>query len=83
MSLDDLRQYEEVLVRTVELSRQIQQNFGSTFQVLDKINALQGLNSQKIMEMKVLAESIASASNALKDEKTLQALRSLESIVKK
>ncbi|MDP4174295.1 MAG: hypothetical protein Q8933_10030 [Bacteroidota bacterium] len=83
MSLDDLRQYEEVLVRTVELSRQIQQNFGSTFQVLDKINSLQALNSQKINEMKVLAESIASASNALKDEKTLQALRSLESIVKK
>ncbi|MGE5683143.1 MAG: hypothetical protein ACM34K_19955 [Bacillota bacterium] len=83
MSLDELRQYEDVFIRTVELSRQMQQSFSSTFQILEKINNLQSISTQKISEMKVLAESIASASNALKDEKTLQALRSLESIVKK
>ncbi|MGE5402364.1 MAG: hypothetical protein ACM3S2_18360 [Ignavibacteriales bacterium] len=81
MSVDDLRQYEEVLIRTAELSMQMQANFNNTYQILEKINNLQSLNNQKVNEFKMLADSIANASNALKDEKTLQALRSLESIV--
>ncbi|MGE5496508.1 MAG: hypothetical protein ACM3Q2_00435 [Syntrophothermus sp.] len=83
ISVDDLKYYEEVFKRTAELSRQIQQSFQSTFQILDKINSLQNLSSEKMAEMRSLAAAIASASEALKDERTIKALSSLEAIVKK
>ncbi|MGE5621217.1 MAG: hypothetical protein ACM3U0_01455 [archaeon] len=83
MSLSDLRQYEEVYSHMAELSRQMHQNFSNTYQMIEKINSLQSLNFQKLNELRSLAEAIANASGALRDEKTLQALRSLESIVVK
>lgn len=83
ISVEDLKIYEEVFKRTAELSRQMYQSFQNTFQILEKINSLQNLSSEKMAEMRSLAASIASASEALKDERTIKALSSLEAIVKK
>lgn len=81
MPMGDLRQYEEAYQRMAELSQVMHMNLKGTFELMEKINSLQSLNFQKLGELKTLADSIANASNALKDERTLKALLSLESIV--
>ncbi|MGE5429627.1 MAG: hypothetical protein ACM3QX_01030 [Syntrophomonadaceae bacterium] len=83
ISLNDLKQYEEVYARLAELSRQMHLNFSSTYEMIEKINTLQSVNIQKLGELRSLAEAITNASTALKDEKTLKALQSLETIVAK
>ncbi|MCU7494449.1 MAG: hypothetical protein HF314_15790 [Ignavibacteria bacterium] len=81
MPLNDLKQYEEVYVHMAELSRQMHQNISSTHEMMDKMNRLQAGNSQKLGELRNLAEAVANASNALKDEKALKALESIEAIL--
>ncbi|MCU7490178.1 MAG: hypothetical protein ACM3UR_08460 [Bacteroidota bacterium] len=81
MPISDLRQYEEVYARMAELSQVMHQNLKNALDMMEKINTLPAVNLQKLGELKTLAESLANASNALKDEKTLKALQSLEQIV--
>jgi len=50
---------------------------------LEKINGMQNLSSEKVEELKTLAQSISTASQSLSDEKTLTGLKYLESIVVK
>jgi len=83
MPLNDLKQYEEVYQNMAQLSLFMHQNLKNSYEMLEKINNLQSLNFQKLGELKTLADAVANASNALKDERTLKALESLETILTK
>ena len=83
MSNMDLEQYRTILNQTSQLSETILKNFNSVFEVMEKINGLQGLSTDKIEQLKILADSIANAATNLKDERTVTGLKYLESIVKK
>jgi hypothetical protein len=83
ISAMDLEQYRTILNQTSQLSETILKNFNSVFEVMEKINGLQGLSADKIEQLKILADSIANAATNLKDERTVTGLKYLESIVKK
>ena len=52
-------------------------------QMMEKINSMQQISSDKIQQLSVLANSVTQASNSLTDERTLTGLKHLEAIVKK
>ncbi len=81
ITLKDLEQYRILLENTGRLSETILNNFNQINLVLEKINGSQNISTQKIDELKSLAESISKASNSLGDEKTLLGLKHLENIV--
>ncbi len=81
ITLKDLERYRILLENTGRLSETILNNFNQINSVLEKINGSQNISTQKIDELKSLAESIAKASNSLGDEKTLLGLKHLENIV--
>ena len=81
LTLKDLGEYRELLENTSSLSEIILNNFNLINSVLEKINSSQHISTEKVKELKSLAESISSASNSLSDEKTLQGLKHLENIV--
>jgi hypothetical protein len=83
MSAKDLEQYKMILNQTSQISENILKNFNSVFEVLEKINGLQGLSAEKIEHLKVVADSISKATSNLNDERTVTGLKYLESIVKK
>src|ERR1035437_700108 len=83
ISAKDLEQYRMILNQTSQLSETILKNFNSIFEVLEKINGLQGLSADKIEHLKLIADSISTATSNLNDERTLTGLKYLESIVKK
>jgi hypothetical protein len=58
-------------------------NFASIQAILDKLNNIQSISSEKMREVSSLAETITKASNSLTEEKTLTALKYLEAIVVK
>lgn len=79
----ELEQYKLVLDQTSKLSEMILKNFNSVYEVLEKINGMQGLTADKIEHLKIMADSISNATSNLNDERTLTGLKYLESIVKK
>ena len=83
ISVKDLEQYKTILNQTSQLSETILKNFNSVYEVLDKINGLQGLTADKIEHLKIMADSISHATSNLNDERTITGLKYLESIVKK
>lgn len=82
-SAKDLEAYKTVLAQTNELSKELLNNFTSIHALVEKISGIKNLDSNKIEELKSLAQSISSASQSLSDEKTLTGLKHLESIVVK
>lgn len=83
LSIQDLETYKNVLSQTSQIGKELLSNFNSIQSILEKINGLQNLSSEKISELKALANSISTASTSLSDEKTLTGLKHLESIVLK
>ena len=83
ISLKDLENYKTLLDHTNQLSQQIYKNFSSINYLVEKINNTQNISAERIEQLKALANSIAQASSSLSDEKTVTALKSLESIVVK
>ncbi len=83
IKVEDLENYKTLLDHTNQLSQQIYKNFSSINYLLEKINNTQNISAEKIEQMKSLADSITKASTSLSDEKTVMALKSLESIVVK
>lgn len=83
LSLKDLEAYKNVLGQTSQMSKELLNNFNSIHALLEKINGMQHLSSEKVEELKTLAQSISTASQSLSDEKTLTGLKYLESIVVK
>lgn len=82
-SLKDLETYKVLLEQTSVMSESLLKNFGSVHQILEKINNIQGISTEKIEHLKSLANSIQQASITLGDEKTQAGLKHLEAIVKK
>ncbi len=83
ISLQDLENYKTVLAQTNKLSSELTNNFEALHRILEKINNLQNIKSEKIEELKSLAQSILAASQHLGDEKTQTSLKYLESIIVK
>jgi hypothetical protein len=81
ITLKELEQYKGLLENTTRLSEVILNNFNQIHSVLEKINSTQNISSEKVEELKSLAESISRASNSLSDENTLTGLKHLENIV--
>ncbi len=82
-SAKDLELYKTLLEHTNKLSEQIHKNFSSINYILEKMNHTQNISSEKIEQLRQLANSITQASASLSDEKTVTGLKYLESIVKK
>jgi hypothetical protein len=83
LSPKDLEAYKNILGQTSQMSKELLNNFTSIHALLEKINGMQNLSSEKVEELKTLAQSISTASQSLSDEKTLTGLKYLESIVVK
>jgi hypothetical protein len=83
ISARELEQYKLILDQTSQLSETILKNFNSVYEVLEKINGLQGLTADKIEHLKIMADAISNATSNLNDERTVTGLKYLESIVKK
>jgi hypothetical protein len=82
-SIKDLETYKILLEQTSQMSEVLVKNFSSVHQILDKINSIQGISTEKIEHLKSLANSIQQASVTLGEEKTLAGLKHLEAIVVK
>lgn len=83
ISLKDLETYKILLDQTSVMSEVLVKNFSSVHQILEKINNIQGISTEKIEHLKSLANSIQQASMILGDEKTQAGLKHLEAIVVK
>ncbi|NWF90626.1 MAG: hypothetical protein HXY50_14335 [Ignavibacteriaceae bacterium] len=83
LSTQDIETYKSALNQTVQMSQQILSNYSQIYSLLEKINGITNLSSEKVIELKSLAQSISTAAQSLSDEKTLTGLKSLESIIKK
>lgn len=83
MSVQEMEQYKNFVEHTAKLSGVMLKNFASIQALLDKLNNIQSISSEKMREVSSLAETITKASNSLTEEKTLTALKYLEAIVVK
>jgi hypothetical protein len=83
VSLQDAEKYKAVVTESARLSEIIHKNFAAVSVLMEKVNSVQQLSSDKIQQLNVLANSITQASSSLTDERTLVGLKHLEAIVKK
>lgn len=81
LPVKDLEAYKDVIAQTKNLSSELINNFKTIHDLLEKINSMQSLKSEKVEELKSLAQAILTASQSLADDKTLTGLKHLESIV--
>lgn len=79
----DLKIFETVLSRIVELSEQMQANFKHSFELFNKMKEISNLDTDKLKELRLAAEKITIATESLKDPNTVRSLQSLESLIKK
>ena len=82
-SLEDITKYKELLVHSSQLSDVIAKNFSAVYSLVEKINNSPSISPERLEQLKGVATSISQASNSLSDEKTVQSLKHLESIVVK
>lgn len=83
VSVQDLEKYKAVVTESARMSEIIHKNFSAVTAMMEKVNSLQHISSDKIQQLNALANSITQASTSLTDEKTLVGLKHLEAIVKK
>jgi len=83
LSIQDLEKYKSIVDESSKLSEVVRKNFTAVSEMLEKMNSMQQISTDKIQQLNVLANSITQASTSLKDEHTLTGLRHLEAIVKK
>jgi hypothetical protein len=83
VSLQDAEKYKAIVTDSARLSEIIHKNFAAVSLLMEKVNSVQQLSSDKIQQLNVLANSITQASSSLTDERTLVGLKHLEAIVKK
>lgn len=80
-AIDDLKKFETHLKKTAEYSEQILNNLKQSGEIIKEITNTGIESEDKVKEVKDLTTKIYDTANSLKDEKTLMALKSLESIV--
>jgi hypothetical protein len=83
VSLQDAEKYKAIVNESARLSEIIHKNFTVVSAMMEKVNSVQQISSDKIQQLNTLANSITQASSSLSDEKTLVGLKHLEAIVKK
>jgi hypothetical protein len=83
VSLQDAEKYKAIVNESARLSEIIHKNFTAVSAMMDKVNSVQQISSDKIQQLNTLANSISQASSSLSDERTLVGLKHLEAIVKK
>jgi hypothetical protein len=83
VSIQDLEKYKAIVNESARLSEIIHKNFAAVTAMMEKVNSVQQISSDKIQQLNTLANSITQASSSLTDERTLVGLKHLEAIVKK
>jgi hypothetical protein len=83
VSLQDAEKYKAIVNESARLSEIVHKNFTAVSAMMEKVNSVQQISSDKIQQLNALANSITQASSSLSDEKTLLGLKHLEAIVKK
>lgn len=83
VSVQDLEKYKALVTESARLSEIMHKNFASVGAMMEKVNSMQHITTEKIQQLNSLANSITQASSSLTDEKTLIGLKHLEAIVKK
>lgn len=83
VSLQDAEKYKAIVTESARLSEIIHKNFAAVSALMEKVNSVQQISSDKIQQLNTLANSISQASSSLSDERTLVGLKHLEAIVKK
>jgi hypothetical protein len=83
ITLQDAEKYKAIVTESARLSEIIHKNFAAVSALMERVNSVQQLSSEKIQQLNVLANSITQASSSLTDERTLVGLKHLEAIVKK
>jgi hypothetical protein len=79
----DLEKYKALVTESARMSEIIHKNYAAVGNILEKVNSMQHISTEKIQQLSALANSITQASSSLSDEKTLIGLKHLEAIVKK
>jgi hypothetical protein len=83
LSLADVERFKMLVEQSAKLSEIMKVNFTSISALAEKVNQIEGVSSQKIIELNGLANALNQASQSLGDEKTLTGLKHLEAIVLK
>lgn len=83
VSLQDAEKYKAIVNESARLSEIIHKNFTAVSAMMEKVNSVQQISTDKIQQLNTLANSITQASSSLTDERTLVGLKHLEAIVKK
>jgi hypothetical protein len=83
VSIQDLEKYKALVDESTKLSEVVRRNFAAVGEMMEKINSVQQISSDKIQQLNILANSITQVSSSLTDERTLAGLKHLEAIVKK
>ncbi len=83
LSLADVEKFKMLVEQSAKLSEIMKVNFTSISALAEKVNQIEGVSSQKIIELNGLASALNQASQSLGDEKTLTGLKHLEAIVLK
>jgi len=83
LSLADVEKFKLLVEQSAKLSEIMNKNFISISTLAEKVNQIEGVSSQKIIELNGLANALNQASQSLGDEKTLTGLKHLEAIVLK
>lgn len=83
LSLADVEKFKLLVEQSAKLSEIMNKNFTSISVLADKVNQIDSVSSQKIVELSGLANALNQASQSLGDEKTLTGLKHLEAIVLK
>lgn len=83
LSLADVERFKMLVEQSAKLSEIMKVNFSSISALAEKVSQIEGVSSQKIIELNGLANALNQASQSLGDEKTLTGLKHLEAIVLK
>lgn len=83
VSIQDIEKYKSIVNESAKLSEIVHKNFTAVTAMMEKVNSVQQISSDKIQQLNLLANSITQASSSLTDERTLAGLKHLEAIVKK
>ncbi|GAB4293573.1 MAG: hypothetical protein Kow0098_14530 [Ignavibacteriaceae bacterium] len=83
ISIQDLEKYKTLLEQSSQYSEVILKNFNAVGNIIDKLKSTEVINSEKLAELRQLANSITQASQSLSNENTLTGLKHLEAIVVK
>jgi len=83
VSVQDMEKYKTLVTESARMSEIMHKNYAAVSAIMEKVNSMQQISSDKIQQLNSLANSITQASSSLTDEKTLVGLKHLEAIVKK